>query len=62
MFEKDGMYYIVKRFGEDDFMVCLTEDPSEDNEGCSIRGTKEGILKDFEDDEKTLIKFLMDNE
>ena len=56
-----GLYYIVKKFGENDYMLGITEDPIDINEGCSIRGTKEQILKSFEreDEEKEFIKTLL---
>ena len=59
-----GLYYIVKKFGENDYMLGIAEDPMDINEGCSIRGMKEQILKDFdkEDEEKEFIKMLFDFE
>ena len=61
MMEKEnGLHYIVEKFNEDDFSICITEDPADVNQGCSIRGTKAEILETFEDEEKEWVMRLLE--
>lgn len=45
-FKKDSEYIIFHKYGEDDYSVWFTEDPNDETEGFSLRGTKNDVIKE----------------
>lgn len=45
----DYEYVIIQYYGEDDYAVVFTDDPTEENEGYSCRGTFKDVVEELVD-------------
>ncbi len=52
---------IITKYSDSDYSICVTDDVTDINSGCSIRGTLTEVLEELDVDSLNLLKEVVSN-
>ena len=47
---------IITKYSNSDYSICVTDDVTDINSGCSVRGTLAGIIEELDTDSLNVLK------
>ncbi len=52
---------IITKYSDSDYSICVTDDVTDINSGCSVRGTLTEVLEELDVDSLNLLKEVVSN-